>query len=132
MTDISVRTETFTVEDRSWLDQQAFLLTRSITLDISAFTAGTHYPNGFLPSGLVIAKITASGLYGPYNNALSNGQEVAAGHLFNSVRVRAGASGPDIPAPLMWAGSVVEARLPAGHGLDAAGKIDLASWIKYW
>jgi hypothetical protein len=39
---------------------------KSGTLDYSAFTAGTHFPNGYVPSGLAVAKITATGLYGPW------------------------------------------------------------------
>lgn len=69
MTDISVLTTNYQVEKRSWL-----LGTHgtgpgdnpSITLDVSAFTAGVHYPNGYIPSGTNLAKITATGLYGPY------------------------------------------------------------------
>lgn len=36
------------------------------TLDYSAFTEGTHFPNGYFPSGLALAKITATGLYAPW------------------------------------------------------------------
>lgn len=69
MTDISVSTLAYQVDDRSWLLSQHGTdpgTTPSITLDVSAFTAGTHYPNGYIPSGTNLAKITASGLYGPY------------------------------------------------------------------
>ena len=69
MTDISVRSTAHQVEDRSWLwgphgtEPGA---TPSITLDVSAFTAAVHYPNGYIPSGTPLAQITASKLYGPY------------------------------------------------------------------
>src|SRR5688572_2258722 len=44
--DITVRSEAFGVEDRSWLGSaHGTEATRTITLDVSAFTAGTHYPN---------------------------------------------------------------------------------------
>lgn len=69
MTDISVSTTAFQVEKRSWLLSQHGTdpgTTPSITLDVSAFTAATHYPNGYIPSGTNLAKITANGLYGPY------------------------------------------------------------------
>jgi hypothetical protein len=69
MTDISVSTLAYQVDDRSWLLSQHGTdpgTTPSITLDVSAFTAGTHYPNGYIPSGTNLAKITANGLYGPY------------------------------------------------------------------
>lgn len=69
-TDISVSSTAFQVEKRSWLLSQHGTdpgTTPSITLDVSAFTAGTHYPNGYIPSGCPLSKITASGLYGPYS-----------------------------------------------------------------
>jgi len=40
--------------------------TESITLDVSAFTANTHYVSGVFLSGLPLGKITTSGKYGPY------------------------------------------------------------------
>jgi hypothetical protein len=70
MTDIAVAWTDYEVEKRDWLlgphgtgpgDNP------SIVLDISAFTAGVHYPNGYIPSGTPLAKITATGLYGPYS-----------------------------------------------------------------
>lgn len=69
MTDISVSSVAYQVEKRSWLLSPHGTdpgTTPSITLDVSAFTAGTHYPNGYILSGTNLAKITASGLYGPY------------------------------------------------------------------
>lgn len=66
--DISVRkTGPWLPEDRSWLGSaHGTAATRSITLDISAFTANTHYPNGFIPSGIVLAQLTATNLFVPY------------------------------------------------------------------
>lgn len=53
-------------EDRSWLGSaHGTESTVTITLDISAFTANTHYPNGFIPSGTVLARLD-TGIYGPY------------------------------------------------------------------
>jgi hypothetical protein len=78
--DLRLTTESWVVEDRSWLgsrDGTAF--TQTVTLYVPAFTLGTHYPNGYLPSGLVLAKITSgtgSGLYGPYAGATNEGQTV--------------------------------------------------------
>jgi hypothetical protein len=69
MTSIEVQTTSYQVEKRSWLLSQHGTdpgTTPSITLDVSAFTAGVHYPNGYIPSGAPLAKITANGLYGPY------------------------------------------------------------------
>lgn len=72
MTDISVQTTSYQVENRSWLLSPHGTepgTTPSITLDVSAFTANVHYPNGYIPSGTNLAKLS-SGLYGPY--AVSN------------------------------------------------------------
>lgn len=68
MTDISLSTTSFQVEDRSWLMGPHGTepgANESITLDVSAFTSGTHFPNGFIKSGEPLARL-ATGLYGPY------------------------------------------------------------------
>lgn len=53
-------------EDRSWLGSaHGTEATETITLDISAFTANTHYPNGYIASGTVLSKLD-NNLYGPY------------------------------------------------------------------
>jgi hypothetical protein len=70
MTDISVSTTSYQVERRDWLlsPHGAGPGTNPvIVLDVSAFTEAIHYPNGYIPSGCPLAKITASGLYGPYS-----------------------------------------------------------------
>ncbi|MDX3839560.1 hypothetical protein [Streptomyces europaeiscabiei] len=70
-------TESFGQDDQSWLASAHGTDTaRSITLDTSAFTAGTHYPNGYFPSGLAVGKIAASGKYGPYAGRTSEVQTV--------------------------------------------------------
>lgn len=70
-------TETFGVEDQSWLGSaHGTSSCPSITLDTSAFTSGTHYPNGYFPSGLPLGKITASGLYAPYAGRTSEIQTI--------------------------------------------------------
>lgn len=77
MTDISVRSESWQTDDMSWLGtSHGTTSTETITLDVSAFTAGTHYPNGFLLAGLPLGKITATGLYGPYAASPSEVQTV--------------------------------------------------------
>lgn len=74
--DLSLRTEAWVVEDRSWLgSRDGTEFTETITLDTSAFTEATHYPDGFVPSGTVLAKLP-SGLYAPYAAATSEVQTV--------------------------------------------------------
>jgi hypothetical protein len=66
--DLTLRTETFAVDDHSWLaSRHGVGEAVSVTLDVSAFTPSIHYPDGFFKSGLGLAKITNTGLYGPYN-----------------------------------------------------------------
>lgn len=77
--DISVRrTSPLVVEDRSWLaDVDGTQATRSITLRTAAFTKATHFPNGVLKSGTVIAQYTSgayAGLWGPYAGSASEVQ----------------------------------------------------------
>jgi hypothetical protein len=63
-------------EDRSWLGSaHGTTATRTITLDVSAFTANTHYPNGYIPSGMVLSEL-ASGLFGPYSGRVAEVQTV--------------------------------------------------------
>ena len=130
MTDISVSKTNYQTEKLSWLLDRGGWEQESITLDISAFTAGTHYPNGFIQSGTNLGKITASGLYGPYDNAASDGREVFRGHLGTSTKVPNPAdTTKDAGAPLLFAGVVKESKLPAT--VDSAGKADVAGWIRY-
>jgi hypothetical protein len=75
--DLTVRSEgPWLPEDRSWLGSaHGTTATRTITLDVSAFTEGTHYPNGFIPSGTVLSEL-ASGLFGPYSGRVAEVQTV--------------------------------------------------------
>lgn len=135
MTDISVQSTSYQVEKRGWLWGSHGTGpgdTPSVTLDVSKFTAGTHYPNGYIPSGTVLGKITASGKYGPYDPAAVDGTEDAAGILFSSVKVGASASTP-IGGAILVHGFVDEARLPfqSGKGsADAAAQtaLNLIHW----
>lgn len=129
--DISVRSKTLLPEDRSWLGSaHGTDATETVTLDVSTFTAGTHYPNGFIPSGIALGKITASGKYGPYSDAAGDGRTTLVGHLFNSTEVGSATSVP-VAAPMLVHGVIVEAKLPANHGVDANGKTDVAGRIRY-
>lgn len=66
--DLTLRTETFAVDDQSWLaSRHGVGEAVSVTLDTSAFTPSIHYPDGFFKSGIGLAKIAGTGLYGPYN-----------------------------------------------------------------
>ena len=123
--DLSIRTETFTQDAQDWLGSSHGTDTaRSVTLDKSTFTLGTHYPDGWLKSGIALGKITATGLYGPYDDALSNGQNVLAGFLYTGVPIRTTAD-KDPGGALLLHCFVVEAKLPlAAASTGTAGKVD--------
>ncbi|QWY79636.1 head decoration [Arthrobacter phage Persistence] len=130
MTDISVSKTNYQVEKLSWLLDDGGWEKESITLDISTFTAGTHYPNGFIPSGTSLGQITATKLYGPYDDTATDGRQTLRGHLGISTKVPNTAdTTKDAGAPLVFAAVVKESKLPAT--VDAAGKTDVAGWIRY-
>jgi hypothetical protein len=126
--DLSVVTETFGQDDQSWIGAAHGIdLARSITLDTSAFTEGTHYPDGYMPSGTPLSLITATGLYGPYTPAGSGGLETLSGFLLTPTKLKS--SGADVGAALYEHGRVVEDNLPIA--IDAAGKADVAGRITF-
>lgn len=104
----------------------------TITLDVSAFTLATHFPNGYIPSGVVLGKLTAGGKYVPYVDAAVDGSGTAAGFLAYAVKIPNTADlTVDAPAALKVAGFIDPAKLPianaatGGGFLDAAGRTDL-------
>ena len=124
---LTTTTETFQNEDQTWLGSaHGTDMCRSITLDTSAFTAGTHYPNGYFPSGLPLGRITATGLYGPYDGAATDGRETLAGFLFTTVDAPS-VNTVDPQGALLDHGRVVAAKLPIA--VDAAGQTDAAGRI---
>lgn len=129
---LQVRTSTFSpAENQEWLGsahgtQECDPVTLDAALCIAVF------PTGLIPSGVTLGKVTATGKYGPYSDAAVDGRTTAQGHLFTTIDLTAGGTqaAADTPAALFWHGEVVEAKLPASHGLDANGKTDL-KFIKY-
>lgn len=136
MTDISVFTVQEFAEDLSWdLSSMEVPYVASDTLDVSLWDAATHYPNGFLPSGLILGRKTSGGLIGPYLDSLANGQQTAVGILRASIQVVQpnGALKTKIGIPRLDSFAVVSiSRLPVtsvsaplGGFIDAAGQTDL-------
>lgn len=102
--------ETTGTGDQSWLGSaHAIWNGRTVPVDVSAFTAGTHYPDGYLPSG------TPCGIVGgklvPYTSAeaTTTGAGVLAGFILRDHPV----SGTNTPAaPLIDHGRVKAAKVP--------------------
>lgn len=138
MTDIGVYTTAVQAEDHSWqLDPQPHNqgLRRNETLLVSLFTQAQHFVNGYIPSGTILGRVTASGLLGPYLDAASDGRQTAVGVLLDSVSVigPAGVVKARVGvATLVAFKGITKARLPftsgtaAGGGyIDANGQADL-------
>lgn len=129
MTEIGVITTTHHAEDRSWLYGPHGTepgTTPGVTLDLSLFDKDRHYPKGFVPSGIVLAKVTATKLFGPYDAAATDGRQNAKGLLFGSLPARA-ATGRVGGAALVH-GFINPDRLPIKDGsgsLDAAARAAL-------
>lgn len=66
--------------DQTWLASDHGLSSaQTRTLDISKFTSGVHYDATLkvLYSGIALAKVTATGLYGPYDTTQVDGRQLA-------------------------------------------------------
>ena len=126
MTDISVSSTAFQVEKRSWLlSPHGTEMTPSITLDVSAFTAATHYPDGYLKSGIVLAQLASGGKYVPYVDAGSGGAGVAVGLLFSSVKVPSLTDlTKDVGGALFVHGLVKASKLPIANAASGGGFLD--------
>lgn len=104
--------ETLGAGDLSWLGSGHGIRNgRTVTINLSAFTAGTHYPNGYIPSGTPLAIV--SGLAVPYTSAegTTTGAGVLAGHLLTDQRV---VGSGNFSAPLLDHGRVKSAKVPQG------------------
>ena len=88
VTDISVQTSaTWGAEDRSWTrGEHGFNAPTNAPLDYTLFT-GSNFADGTVKSGCVMGKVTATGKFGPYDPAATDGRNKAVGMLFNSFRI---------------------------------------------
>ena len=124
--DLGIRTETFSPsEDQTWLGSaHGTNECDSLTLDDDVFLALAAFEDGIVPSGVVLGRVTASGLYVPYTDAATHGvgSDTARYHLFTTKAIRAGGQ---TSGAGFWHGEVLVANLPADNGLTAAGRADL-------
>lgn len=119
--DLTIKRETFGQDDRSWLGSaHGTQSAQSVTLDVSTFTAGTHYPDGWLKSGLPLYKMP-SGKYGLWVTT-----KTLDGFLFTTTKAPAVNTTP-VGAALFEHGRVKEAKLPVA--VDTAGKASAAGRI---
>ncbi|RIT32738.1 head decoration protein [Mycobacteroides abscessus] len=133
-TDISMQTTTYQVGNRQWLlDEPDYK--PNVTLDISKFTQGTHFPNGYIPSGTAIGKLTSGGLFGPYDDTKSDGTQTLYGYTYGDVRAvrQNGTVATKVGTGAVVSGAVSVSKLPFSSGagaVDANGKADTPT-IRY-
>lgn len=131
---LETQSQSFGVDDQSWLATMKGMNTcRTGTLNLALFTVD-HALNGFIPSGTVVGLVTASGLYGPYDDTAADGRQTARGLIFSGVQTSR-FNGPALTKAgfaLFWEGVVKMSKLPNflltanGKGeIDAAGIVDL-------
>lgn len=109
---------------------------RTEILDISAFTAATHYPNGYIPSGMPVAKV--GGVLVPYDatEATVTGAGVLAGFVLTDIPlyVTPGATAPateDQNVPLLDHGRVKTGKLPIAFTAPTAAAKNAAHTIVF-
>lgn len=140
MSYLGVETTNYQAERRDWLLSPHGTdpgTTLNVTLDVSTFTAATHYPNGYIPSGVVLGVITAASsgaslVVGPYDDTATDGRQTALGILFGYEKVpNLADTTKDTAGAVLVHGFIRKDRLPiaaasAGGGfLDANGVTDL-------
>lgn len=106
-----LRSETIGTGDQSWLGSTHGIgNARTGVIDISAFTAGTHYPNGYIPSGFPVAVV--ANLLVPYDvtTGVTTGAGILAGHLLTDQQV---VGTVDFAVPLLDHGRVKAAKVAA-------------------
>lgn len=130
MTDISVSRSSSQVENLSWLLDRGGFEFESATFNAATFTQATHYPNGFLPAGTVVAKITATGIYGLYDAAATDGRQSAPVFLGASIKLPADTT-KNFGGPICFSAVVREAKLPFPAQITAAVRTALAGWVRF-
>jgi hypothetical protein len=103
-------TETFGSGDQSWLgSSHGIHECRTETLDISAFTEATHFPDGYIKSGTPVAKV--AGVLVPYTVAegTTTGAGILAGFVYTDQPV---VGTGDFAVPLLDHGRVKAAKVP--------------------
>ncbi|WP_316749159.1 head decoration protein [Streptomyces herbicida] len=111
--------------DRPWLAARHGLDTPlTITLDTSLFTEGTHYtqptvgqPRNVMQAGLPLGRVTATGLYGPWDKDATDGRATFTGVLLADVPFTPGS--PRAGAALLWHGVIAATHIPGGLNVDA-------------
>lgn len=119
VTDMSVTlTGAYSSEDRSWMiGEHGANMPINVPVNFALFT-GANFASGIVKSGTVLGKVTATGRFGPYEPAATDGRQTAAGVLFNTFKLPADTSKVASAEALVHFHCRV-ARLPYTTGLGA-------------
>ena len=127
--DLLTSSTSYSQGDHSWLASAHGLDNgQTVTLDLTGFVKATHFPDGYIPSGMGLA-LNATTEYIPYDPAVPvhANQGIFVGRLVNDVVVANddGTDGVgDALGSMIIHGHIVEANLPAGDATDASAKTD--------
>jgi hypothetical protein len=116
--DLQITTETLTANRKLdfFANKHGWDATSSATLLISGTTQATHWPDGYVKPGTILAQFTSggnSGLWAPWvqNDAGGLGLVTAAGIVFDGFEIRRDAAGVVIGTKT--AGSIIRKGTPA-------------------
>lgn len=124
----------FFAENRAWLrtphgtDDNA---KSNVTLNTTLFPEALLLNEKYIPSGTVIGKVTATGEYGAFDAAASDGREVAAGILFNTRSLSEADGDNRIFDAMLVHGGVTVSRLPHKTGAGALVDGQLPHIVRY-
>lgn len=109
---------------------------RTEILDISTFTPATHYPNGYIPSGMPVAKV--GGVLVPYDatEGTVTGNGILAGFVLTDIPLGVVPGGTavateDFNVPLLDHGRVKVGKLPITFVKPAAAAKSSATTIVF-
>lgn len=126
--DLSLTREVYGAEDQSWLaSEHGTDAARTITLDTDLIPSSV-YRFGWVPSGLPVGQVTASGLYGPYDPEAEDGRETLTGFLLSSLPGPKEPGNP-IAGALLEHGKILPARLPVTLADAEAAQADVKGSI---
>lgn len=127
MTAFGLTSIAYVTPNRLWLaNDHGTEIMPGYALDLSLFNAAQHYPNGFLPDGVVLGVVTATGKVGPYLSSASDGRQTAVGISFNPFSVyqpgtMTGALVANVGMATLVHGFVYPSKLPFNSTNQALG-----------
>lgn len=133
MSSLAIKTDTFgATSSQAWIHDPAHVDKVGDSLDLALFAAVSDtIANGSVLSGIAVAEVTATGLFGPYNPAATNGTQAFAGYVYDDVPTRDATTG-NLGFSRVVGGVVRTEKLPlASAAVGTAGRVDDAAITTY-